>query len=315
VRTIELLGGIVGCCAAAISVCQAQESPLRWKFEAGKKFEIQVAQKTNLETEVDLAKQTLETATQLLSHWEVVEVDDSGTAKINMVIRSIKLDVIMPVADGVRTLNVDTSAGLADDADDWEKDAHANLSAVIGHTIALTVDARGGISEVALGAETKDALRQAPQSMQIRQLLSDEGLRELFASAMPLLPEKDVQANEPWMVSQEFAGPAGKFRREQTMTWSGQETHQNLPQEKIGVTANLALIEPTRNTQATGEPAVPMPEITSQSTTGTLWFDAARGMLTNGWIESKLTTVSPYRDKRIEVQVQSRVDLNVRPIQ
>lgn len=312
---IKLLCGIVGYCAAAVSVCQTQESQLRWKFEVGQKLEIQVAQKTNLETEVDLAKQTLETATQLLSHWEVVEVNESGSAKVNMEIRSIKLDVIMPVADGVRTLNVDTTAGLVDDADEWEKDAHANLSAVIGHTIALTVDARGGISEVALEAETKDALRQAPQSMQIRQLLSDEGLRELFASAMPLLPENNVQINEPWTVSQEFASPAGKFRREQTLTWLGQETHQNLPQEKIGVTATLGLVEPTPNAPATGEPVVPVPKITSQSTTGTLWFDTARGMMTNGWIESKLHTVSPYRDKRIEVQVQSRVDLNVRPIQ
>jgi len=300
---------LMGPCALA---GLAQEPSLRWKFEKGQTFEFDVSQSTTIETEVDLVKQSLETATDLKTSWTVQEVDPAGTAQIKLVIQSAHLKVTMPLASGgVRTLDVDTAATAANEPNELEADAMANLKAVAGREILLTIDSRGQISKVELDAATKDALRQAPQSMQIRQLLTDDGLREMFASGAPPMPESGIQPGGQWIVEQKFASAAGTFVREQTLTWVGKESFQNVPQEKIELKAVLKELDPTAVNQAANAD-VKKPQIKAQSTTGTIWFDAQRGMITHGTVDASLTTTAPYREKTITVQLKSHVDLTVR---
>ena len=183
----------------------------------------------------------------------------------------------------------------------------------MGRVIKLTVTARGEVTAVEIDEATKDALRQSPQSMQIRQLLTEEGLRELFASGAPLLPETEIKPGGKWLNTKDFANAAGHFRREQTLTWVGPEAHENVSQERIDLAASLTLLAPA--SAAPQNPVEPArPKIKSQKGTGTVWFDSARGMITHGSVESSLVTESTYREKSIVVRINSHVELNMRRV-
>ncbi len=291
----------------------AQDQSLRWKFQSGQKIEMQIDQSTSLETEVDLVKQTLETSSGLQATWSVQEVDDAGTAQVSMVIQAVRLKITMPVADGVRTLQVDTAAPSPPKPNEQEVDSLENLQSVVGREIKLAVSARGEVTKVEIDAATKDALRQAPQSMQIRQLLTDEGLQELFASSAPPFPEADVKVGGNWSNAREFANAAGRFRRAQSLKWVGRESHQNVPQERIDLTTSLTLLAPPAAAPQ-GSVAPSMAKIKSQKGTGTIWFDSERGMITEGSVESLLVTESTYREKTIVTRIESRVGLTVRRV-
>ncbi len=289
----------------------AQTTPLRWKFAKSDQFEIAIEQTTKLETEADLVKQNIDTSSAVKFRWFVQELDAKGIAQIDMVLQSVQLKITMPVSNGVRTLEVDTAATPVAKPDVQETEMLQNLQAVLGKTIRLQVTDRGEIISVELDAATKESLRLAPQSMQIRQMLTDDGLRELFASGAPVLPENEIKKGESWTVDKDFAIPAGQFRREQKLTWLGNETHDNVSQEKIDVTAQLSLLSPAPNSAKPSEVATKL-AIKSQNTTGTIWFDSEKGMITQGSVASSLVTESRYRDKAIVTRISSQVELNVR---
>jgi hypothetical protein len=300
------------CAAATMTYCHCAEAQsLRWKFEVGQKLEIQINQSTSLETEVDLVKQTLETSSGLQATWLVQAVDDAGTAQVTMVIQAVRLKVMMPVVGGVRTLQVDTAAPAPPKPSEQEIDALKNLQSVVGRELKLTITARGDVTKVEIDAATKDTIRQAPQSMQIRQLLTDDGLQELFASGAPQLPEEEIQTGGKWSNAREFANAAGRFRREQSLEWVGRETHDNVPQERIDLKARLSLLGPPAAAPQESADSV-QPKIKSQETTGTIWFDTDRGMITQGTVDSSLVTESPYREKTIVVRIKSHVELIIR---
>ena len=296
------------------SICagraNAQTTSLRWKFAKSDQFEIAIEQTSKLETEADLVKQNIETSSAVKFSWLVQELDAKGIAQIDMVIQSVQLKVTMPVSNGVRTLEVDTAATPEAKPDVQETEMLQNLQTVVGKTIRLQVTDRGEIISVELDAATKDAIRQTPQSMQIRQMLTDDGLRELFASGAPILPENKIKTGESWTVDKDFANPAGQFRREQKLTWLGNETHDNVAQEKIDVTARLSLLSPAPSPAPPSEVATKL-AIKSQNTTGTIWFDSEKGMITASAVKSSLVTESPYRDKAIVTRINSQVELKV----
>ncbi len=288
----------------------AQTTPLRWKFAKSDQFEIAIEQTTKLETEADLVKQNIDTSSAVSFRWLVQELDAKGIAQIDMVVQSVQLKISMPVSNGVRTLEVDTAATPEAKPDVQETEMLQNLQAVVGKTIRIQVTDRGEIISVVLDAAMKDAIRQAPQSMQIRELVTEDGLRELFASGAPVLPENEIKTGESWTVTRDFANPTGQFRREQTLTWSGSETHDNTAQEKIDVRAQLTLLNPPPSPAQPSDIATKL-AIKSQNTTGTIWFDSEKGMITAGAVKSTLVTESPYRDKAIVTRITSQVELKV----
>ncbi len=296
------------------SICagraNAQTTSLRWKFAKSDQFDIAIEQTTQLETEADLVKQNIETSSAVTFRWLVQELDAKGIAQIDMVIQSVQLKVTMPVSNGIRTLEVDTAAPPEAKPDVQETEMLQNLQALLGKTIRIQVTDRGEIISVDLDAATKESLRLAPQSMQIRQMLTDDGLRELFASGAPMFPENEIKTGESWTVVKDFANPAGQFRREQKLTWMGNETYDNVSQEKIDVTARLSLLSPAPSPALSNELATKL-AIKSQNTAGTIWFDSEKGMITAGAVKSTLVTESPYRDKAIVTRITSQVELKV----
>lgn len=287
----------------------AQKPTLRWKFEAGNQYEITIDQTTALETETELVKQKIDTSSSVRFGWLVKEVDLKGLAQIEMVIQSVQIKVLMPVAGGLRTLHIDTAAVNDGKADPQQTEMLQNLQAVIGKPIQLQVTDRGEIKTVEVDEATKTAIRQAPQSMQIRQMLTEDGLRELFASGAPVLPEIELKTGESWTVTKDFANSAGKFRRDQILTWVGGETHENVAQEKIDVAATLTFLD---SKPMQGQTEAAKLTLKDQKTTGTIWFDPEHGMITQGSIASSLVTASPYREKSIVTRTSSQVELRVR---
>ena len=124
----------------------------------------------------------------------------------------------------------------------------------------------------------------------------------------------EIQAGGKWSITKEFANPAGQFRRQQTLTWVGRESHENVPQERIDLSANLTLLAPPADAPQGPVDSI-VSKIKTQKTSGTIWFDSDRGMITQGTVDSSLTTESPYREKSIVVQIKSQVKLNVRRVE
>jgi hypothetical protein len=290
-------------------VAAPQSAELRWKFIAGNRYDVWMEQVTGLETEVDLVKQTVQTESEFRFEWKVTDIDPKGAAQIEMVIRSVRLKVVMPLTTGLRTLEVDTEVPV-DGEPTLQAEVRQNLQAIVGAPIRIRIDAGGRLLEIALSDETKDALRQAPQSMQVRQLLTEEGLQELLASAAPVLPEDSVAVGDSWSIERDVINPAGRFLRKQTLTWASNEQKENREQARIDVVSSLEPSAPNKGPDPGNAESARL-TIREQKSGGSLWFDADRGMFTSGSIHSELVTAAPYREKQIVTRVQSQVEIRI----
>ncbi len=308
--TLPVLGTLLLLMTLWTRPLPAQSTELRWRFEPGQTFTVQLQQQIGLESEFDLAKQKIETNSQMTCRWSVESVGSDGVAEIDLTFQRIVLDLTTPTPKGsVRTV-VDTGdAGSLDNAKKGKEVAQAilaNLRAVLGEPIRVQISPRGELREVRLSEAMKTAVREAPQAMQIKALLSEEGLRGLLAQAAPLLPQEPVEPGASWQAPTEIVLASRRFQRELTSTYIGREDRDGVPTDRIDFTAQLSPLEPSEDSSAAKSI-----QIVSQTTTGTIWFDSAAGRLQSAIADTTLETDTPYREKFIRVRMtsQTRVDV------
>ena len=296
----------------------AQDSyELAWKFESGQRFDFELSQTSELETEVETVANTIKTTNSVKFHWEVKKVNDDGEAEIVMVFDQMKIDVQLPTPKGSRSFIIDSDSEAGKKPDEFESEMRANIDAVIGSEIKLTVSARGELMHLELPDSAKAKLRDAPQSMQIRQLVTENGIKELLGSSRMVLPDEPINKGHVWTIAEDFSNSIGTFERQQILTFAGIFPRKSEDLAKITVETKLIPKTPNdetgtnakKDTDSAGQ--LPAVEVRSQAGTGTIWFDNDQGFLKAAEIDIQLVTQTPYRDMKINIQMTSRIKLEV----
>ena len=72
---------------------------------------------------------------------------------------------------------------------------------------------RGEILDVEIPEQSMQAIREAPASMQIRQVLTKEGLSDLFGQSAIVFPEKSLSAGDTWIDQTEIKNEVGTIKK------------------------------------------------------------------------------------------------------
>jgi len=255
-------------------------------------------QQAHIASQVDQRSRTSSNDMQMWIDWEVVDVGPNGTSTIKQTIKRITLVTKTPNESGEQVTNVDTDA--QDNASGLAARLAQMIAPLIGGTITIQMTERGAIESVVIPESTMESLRQAPESMRLRQLFTKKGLSEMFGQAALETPDKPVAKGDTWESSREITSEMGTFDQVQEFTFQGQSPDSNM--QIITLKTKLREKSPSQ----TGA------RLDKFEGTGTFEYDTAEGVFSESQIDNQMVTTKPYSDMVIETNVTSRIKLSVK---
>ena len=282
----------------------AQSQPTRWRLESDDRFQIEIEQATEMVSEVDQRSQTSRNQMTLNMSWRVTTVDDDGVASLVQTLDRIRLQAQVPTPTGAREVDLDTgdSQGLKGLA----KQLYQLVSPLIGTEALVRIDPRGKIVSVEIPPESIEILRHAPASMQIRNVLTPEGIKQLFGLATVELPDANLDEQPAWTVRNEVTSALGHF--EQTLEYTARRDDQ-----ASGFVIDMVnQLHPATDEEAKDEPAAST--LKRFVGRGTYHFDTDQGILSDGSVTTELESERPYLDLVIQTTVKSEMKLTVKRV-
>ena len=292
-----LIGLLVFSMFSLSQLC-AQETSLTWKLATNDRFSLVMQQQAQIASQVDQRSRTSSNDMQMWIDWEVVDVGPNGTSTIKQTIKRITLVTKTPNESGEQVTNVDT--GAQDKASGLAARLSQMIAPLIGGTITIQMTERGAIESVVIPESTMESLRQAPESMRLRQLFTKKGLGEMFGQAALETPDKPVAQGDTWKSSREITSEMGTFDQVQEFTFQGQPADSNM--QIITLKTELREKSPSQ----TGA------RLDKFEGTGTFEYDPAEGVFSESQIDNQMVTTKPYSDMVIETNVTSSIKLSVK---
>lgn len=274
---------------------QAQTT-LRWKFAKDQAFDVVCTQQTEVETSVNNKPRRayLEMTMQLA--WNVDEVDEAGVATISQTIKRLQLKTTAPDADPI----VYDSESLSKPSGTTRQIA-AGLAPLVGTTFTVKMDARGDVTAVTLTEAAQKSLAALPEDSQLKQVLTVEGITNLFRTGDGQLPEQAVSPGDTWPLERETTTPLGTLRETGTFAFAGQESIAGQKVEKIELASTAKL-------DAKSDAAVRL-RVQEQTKSSVLLFDAAAGRALSSETKLLSKSVRPFRDRQIHVTINGTTKL------
>ncbi len=275
-----------------------QEVTLTWKFIAGQSCEVVVQQTSSVETAVDRRVVNHESEMHLWLDWIVESVDEKGAAKMKQVITAVKLSMTMPGGDGQEMIQYDSRA--ADKPTGSAARVAESFGRLINQPVTLTILPSGEITDVDIPAETMESIRKMPGSMEGRDALSPESLRNMFQQATAVLPDAPIRPGDSWTRQRSFELPPQTF--DQTTTYTLSSNSDSEDGHRIQYTSKLNVVK-----SADQLAALTNLKIDEQSLAGELVFDAENGFCTRSESNSLIKTQAEYRDMKVNTAVTSQL--------
>ena len=281
-----------------VSTTCAQETMLRWKLSSNEKFSLEMQQQVEIISQVDRRSRTSSNDMQIWIDWEVTGVEPKGTYTIQQTIQRIKLTTKTPNEGGEQVINVDTDSqekgsGLAGQLTQM-------ISPLIGNTISFQMSERGMIESVDIPESSMESLRQAPESMQLRELFSKQGLSEMFGQAALQAPEKPLAKGEQWESQREISSELGTFDRVQKFTFEG---------PTAGSPTQVISLKTEMQEKASSESGAKLEQFKGS---GTFEYNAEEGIFTESQVDNEMVTSKLYSDMLIKTNVTSRIKLRLK---
>jgi hypothetical protein len=284
-------------CICWLSASESNAQTIAWKFKADDSYSVQLAQESLVTTEYNLIKRRIGTQVELSMDWTVTAVATDGTATIQQTISDISMTMTTPTQDGVRTIEVDSSKTPDSDAPKVERDMWKQVQPLIGASFDVDMQSNGQINSVTTSDATMETIRNANGSMQLRKLLTPEGLTQLFGQTIVQVPP---DTSEPWKVTRTPQTDAGSFESVQTLTVEGETEIESKTLTRITSTTE------TTQTNTDGEN-----ELIEASGTGELLFDSDAGHFVSSNFDNNFTFKRPYRDSAINTVTTSNVTMKI----
>jgi len=162
---------------------------------------------------------------------------------------------------------------------------------LVGSKFTLTIDKNFKVTAIKGRDDFLKKLTGANAQMEalLKQILSEEALKEMADPTFAAIPNKEVKKDEKWdKTSKLDMGPIGKYENTYHYTFDGLDKDKKA---KIKVETELKYTAPTDNTSASaGLPfKIKSADLKSTDAGGTILFDPEKGRIEESELKVKLT--------------------------
>jgi hypothetical protein len=274
---------------------------MRWKFQPGQQFDVQVTQR--MEMEATLLDRPIRSVSETTMHleWAVQAVDQAGTADVRQTFRRVKMTMDMPGVPAVEydSASPDKPTGMARSLAD-------QVGPMIGAAFEQSMTTRGEVLSVTPTAETLAQLEKTDGDGPAPAGISEESLKGLLNQTAAALPEHAVKPGDTWQGQAVTQSPVGALKMDVTYTFAGQEERDGRPLEKIDVEVKLS-IEPGE------DPATIKVAVVEQESKGVMLFDAQAGRFVETNMHQKMTLATTVGDQEMRQKVAHATRMTVIP--
>jgi hypothetical protein len=254
---------------------------LKWKFEKGKPFYQELTTDTKQTMKVmgmDITQNQKET---FVFSWTPKDQDKDGNWVIQQKIEAVKMDIDI----GGQKVAYDSTkeAGTANPLADFFK-------ALVGSEFTLTVSPDGKVTKIEGRDEFLKKLVTANQQMEpmLKQILSDDALKQMADPAFSVVPNKPVKPGDSWTRDSKLnMGPIGSYDTSYKYTLAGPDA-KDKDLEKITVDTTLKYTPPAEGTATQLPFKIKKADLKSSEAKGTVLFNVAKGRVASSDMGLKL---------------------------
>ncbi len=283
------------------------QQPLRWDLQKGQSLVIKLTQSTEIVSTVEKRTKNIANSMTLNMIWAVDSVDKKKQISILQTIESVQLDLNDPARGVAGQVQIDTRGSDNDELlkkKNLKSQLLQQVMPLIGLELNIIMSPRGEIVDVVVPPKTLEALRKLPGSMRLRQLLTHQGLKDIWGQSAMMLPENELAVGDEWNSKNEIMLPMGKFARTNTYKL----TNSNESQAEIELNTSIELIEPVKIKE--GETQV---KLVSFNGSGAIQWNAKEGFLSSSKVSNTIKTDRPYREKNVVTSATSTIELSIVP--
>jgi hypothetical protein len=301
----------LGCLAliACLGLGQAQargNELLRWKFEVGQKYRVELVQNSSTLTEYETKSSNLSTETRLELSWEVVAVE-AGVATVSQRLERLGLQLDLPTADGAGKVlfdSTDPSVSL-----NVKSELQARLQALVGTRFQVKLREDGQIVAVEAAPESLAAWQAVSGSPAFREQLSPQGLAKLFADSSLSLPQDQTASTDGWVVADKLDGPWGELSSETKYRLAGEQNFEGRPATMVVMERK---IEPgVQSKPASAAVVAEAARLREHEARGEWYFDAGAGQLLGGKVNQRVESERTYREETMKTVYRSSTALRM----
>ncbi len=287
--------------AAVLSVSSAAraDAPLRWKFNAGDKFNCEMVQDMNMSAAAPSGEMKTTLHQQMDMVWEVKEVKEDGNAVVTQLVKRVQMKMTAPSGQG---FEYDT------DAEEPPTGMAAMFApiykAMMQGEIVTTMTPRGEVIDVTIPDEVITAMRNIPGAAAMGEMASTEGLKKMATQGSMVLPEAAPTSGTQWSSTVDIDNPmVGKMIVQTAYEYQGTKDVDG---------ATCAVISPTVTMKIEGQAQVPV-TVQDQTSDGQILFNADAGRLLSSKIKQGMTLGITVQGQTIQQQIDQTNSVKLTP--
>jgi hypothetical protein len=283
-RDRRWLTAVLVLAGAALPASVQGADELKWKFEDGKSFYQEITTKTD--QTMKISGQSIN-QTQLQTFyfkWTPKKPKDKN--KKDWTIEQEIIGVKMKIEIGGNTISYDSTK-----ADSGQNNPLGEFfKTLIGSKFTLTVDQNMKVTKVEGKDQFIDKLIKANAQMEplLKEILSDEAIKQMADPAFGALPGKPVKKNDTWEKESTLnMGPIGKYKTTYKYTYDGKKNEKDAD-ATIKVKMDLKYTPPDSKTPAQLPFKIEKATLKPKDANGTIKFDTKNGRIDSSRMMLKL---------------------------
>lgn len=252
---------------------------LKWKFEKDKTFYQEMTTETKQTMKVMGMDITQNQKQTFYFSWTPKEQDKDKNWIVKQKIDGIKMDI--DIGGNKVTFDSTKDAGTANPLADFFK-------ALVGSEFTLTISPDYKVTKIEGRDEFLKKLVSANQQMEpmLKQILSDEALKQMADPAFSVVPNKPVKKGDSWTKESKLnMGPIGSYDTTYKYTDEGQDDKKLF---KIKVDTTLKYTPPPEGAATQLPFKIKKADLKSSDATGTILFDNDKGRVVSSDMGLKL---------------------------
>ena len=254
---------------------------LKWKFEKGKPFYQEMTTDTTQKMTVMGQNITQVQKVTFFLSWTPVDKDKDGNWTVKQKIDGLKMEIEI----GGNKIPFDSTkdTGGTNPLSDFFK-------ALLGAEFKLTIGPDMKVTKIEGRDEFIKKLQQANPQMEtlLKQILSDDALKQMSDPAFGVVPGKPVKKGDTWERKSSLnMGPIGSYETTYKYTHEGRdEKDKNLVRIKVDTT--IKYVPPAAGAAAGLPFRIVSAKLDSKEATGTILFDVVKGRVASSNLSLKL---------------------------
>ena len=285
-------------CNANDSIAQDNQKQLRWSLQLDASYDVELKQQTGIKTNIQNRSQEIGNDMTLQMKWNVASVENS-VYEINQSISRIRLKVTSPSKGGVQITEIDTGAEN-EKTTEFGARLLEQIQPLVGTQFVVTMTNRGEIKNVEIPKDSMEKIRSAPASMQLRQVVSEDGLKELIGQSAIVFPENALKPGDKWDTTDTVKNDFASITKNNQYTYNGASESDGAPSDSISVSTKIKAADVSDDNS-----------IENFVGTGKIEFANESDLLLSSQIRNEMTTLRKYRDQKIKSTVTTDVSMRV----